>query len=288
VSDDVQQSTWGLAILGLDVVSFSILSLSAFVPAGRFLLSFKSYHQLLVINLASVPGRLFSKSQHRQALDVVRNFFLKSIIIIAAILLAPLLNFGQKYIFSSDGKAEQSHLFYDTVVKVKFSSTEKIIFERYNNQLNDSTNLSAILKREYPKFFNDSTEYFLLLNLTDSVLKFSTINKRFISEEYSRYENFGFKSITFFISPKCGFGFNHEDVILKPSEVMIMNNGFFKQPNDFSTKSNCFMKVMSESNNILVSTSYQKRVGSSSFYISDEFKLLFSICMKPPFENLVK
>jgi len=34
--------TWGLAILGLDVVSFNILSLSAFVPAGRSLLSFGS------------------------------------------------------------------------------------------------------------------------------------------------------------------------------------------------------------------------------------------------------
>jgi len=62
-----------LAILGLDIVSFNILSLSAFVPAGHSLLSFGSKHQLLIINLASVPGGRFSKSQHRQALDVGRN-----------------------------------------------------------------------------------------------------------------------------------------------------------------------------------------------------------------------
>jgi hypothetical protein len=36
------QPTWGLAILGLDVVSFNIFSLSAFVPAGHSLLSFGS------------------------------------------------------------------------------------------------------------------------------------------------------------------------------------------------------------------------------------------------------
>jgi len=68
-----RRTTWGLAILGLDIVSFNILSLSAFVPAGRSLLSFSSYHQLLIINLASVPGGRFSKPQHRQALDVVRK-----------------------------------------------------------------------------------------------------------------------------------------------------------------------------------------------------------------------
>jgi hypothetical protein len=35
-----ERTTWGLAILGLDVVSFNILSLSAFVPAGHSLLNF--------------------------------------------------------------------------------------------------------------------------------------------------------------------------------------------------------------------------------------------------------
>jgi len=34
--------TWGLVILGLDVVSFNILSLSAFVRARHSLLSFSS------------------------------------------------------------------------------------------------------------------------------------------------------------------------------------------------------------------------------------------------------
>ena len=40
------------------------------IGAGRSLLSFGSKHQLLIIHLTSVPGRRFSKPQHRQALDV--------------------------------------------------------------------------------------------------------------------------------------------------------------------------------------------------------------------------
>ena len=65
-----ERLTWGLAILGLDNVSFNILSLSAFVRAGHSLLNFGSKHQLLIINLTAVPGGRFSKSQHRQALYV--------------------------------------------------------------------------------------------------------------------------------------------------------------------------------------------------------------------------
>jgi hypothetical protein len=76
-----------LAILGLDIVSFNILSLSAFVPAGHSLLSLGSKHQLLIINLTAVPGRRFSKSQHRQALYVICHCMRSTSIIISFLFL---------------------------------------------------------------------------------------------------------------------------------------------------------------------------------------------------------
>ena len=63
VVEHLLQATLGLALFWQDVGTSAVVHYLAFVPADVFQFGFCLYFQLLVINLAAVPGGRFSNSK---------------------------------------------------------------------------------------------------------------------------------------------------------------------------------------------------------------------------------
>ncbi len=63
-------TTWGLAILGQDVVIFIISNMAAVVRAGQTSVGICRLSCTFVFQSSAVPGGRFSNPQHRQALPL--------------------------------------------------------------------------------------------------------------------------------------------------------------------------------------------------------------------------
>ena len=68
----------GLALFWQDVVTSAVVHYWAFVPADVFQFGFSSYFQLLVINLAAVPGGRFSNSKTTPSPDRCASYLWSS------------------------------------------------------------------------------------------------------------------------------------------------------------------------------------------------------------------
>lgn len=181
------------------------------------------------------------------------------------------------------GKMEPSRLHIDTIIKTKLKSKNKINFNYLDSSYLDATNIRQFFAKKYDAILQDTIEYFFVANLTNKAINFRKLNDRLVAEEFSRYENFGFKPISFFVYPKCGTEINYEDLVLKPSEILIIKSLTRKKMSKVKSLPNCFMKLLTRTNGVLVSTPYKKPIGSNSFYINSEFKkdFVYTNCQLP-------
>ena len=172
---------------------------------------------------------------------------------------------------------EISTLHIDTLIETKLKISNKIIFKYLDSSYSDTTNIRQYFAKRFDKILQDTSEYFLVVNLTSKPINFRKLNDQLVAEEFSRYENFGFKPISFFYFPKCGTGINYDDLILKPSEILIIKNLTKRKTSKIKSQPNCFMKLLTRTNGILVSTLYQKPIGNDRFYINSEFQRDFML-----------
>lgn len=165
-----------------------------------------------------------------------------------------------------------SCLFIDTVIKTKLKISNTIVFNYLDSSYSDTTNIRQYFGKKLDAILQDTIEYFFVANLTRKPINFRKLNDRLVAEEFSRYENFGFKPISFFLFPTCGTGINYDDLILKPSEILVIKNLTKRKTSKIKSQPNCFMKLLTRTNGVLVSTPYQKPIGSDRFYINSEFQ----------------
>ena len=170
-----------------------------------------------------------------------------------------------------------SRLHIDTVIKTKLKTSNKVVFNYLDSSYLDTTNIRQYFANKFDTILQDTIEYFFVANLTNKPINFRKLNDRLVAEEFSRYEDFGFKPISFFSFPKCGTGINYDDLVLKPSEILIIKSLTMRKTSKTKSHPNCFMKLLTRTNGILVSTPYQKPIGNDRFYINSEFQKDFMI-----------
>jgi hypothetical protein len=187
---------------------------------------------------------------------------------------------GQKYVFSPTGTMEYSKIYVDTVIKSKLKINGKTVFNYLDSTYSDTLNIRQYFSKKYDILLQDTIEYFFVANLTNKEINFKKLNKQLVAEELGRYENFGFKPLSFFIYPKCGTGINYDDLILKPSEILIIKSLTKRKSSKLQGQPNCFMKLLTGTNGILVSTRYAKPIGNKNFYINSEFQRQFYLIKK--------
>ena len=179
---------------------------------------------------------------------------------------------GQKYAFSPTGTMDISRLHIDTVIKTKLKISNKVVFNYLDSSYLDTINIRQYFIKEFDTILQDTIEYFFVANLTNKPINFRKLNDRLVAEEFSRYENFGFRPISFFSFPKCATGINYDDLVLRPSEILVIKNLTKRKTAKIKSYPNCFMKLLTRTNGILVSTPYQKPIGNERFYINSSFQ----------------
>ncbi|HTB52323.1 MAG TPA: hypothetical protein VK718_06065 [Ferruginibacter sp.] len=180
--------------------------------------------------------------------------------------------FGQDYVFDTDGTMKQSQFYIDTAFKTDLKLQNKIIFQKLNSKLEDSINLKKYIPKQYDFLINDTLEYFVIINLTNKEIKLKRIDDRLVIEAMTRYENFGFKPINYFIYPNDEVGLNYDDLSLSPSEVLIIKNNDRKIPVDLKQKPYCVLRLLTSSNGILFSKKYVSETNGSNHYINIQLK----------------
>jgi len=171
---------------------------------------------------------------------------------------------------------EHSKVYIDTVIGSKLKINGKTIFNCLDSTYSDTLNIRQYFSKKYDIVLQDTLEYFFVANLTNKEISFKRLNNQLVAEEFGRYENFGFKPLSFFIYPKCGTGINYEDLVLRPSEILIIKSLTKRKTSKSQGQPNCFMKLLTGTKDVLVSTLYTKPIGNSNFYIRSEFEKDFN------------
>ena len=179
---------------------------------------------------------------------------------------------GQKYVFSPTGNMDISDLHIDTVIKTKLRISNKVVFNYLDSSFLDTTNIRQYFTRKFDIILQDTFEYFFVANFTNKPINFRKLNDRLVAEEFSRYGNFGFKPVSFFYFPKCGTGINYADLVLKPSEILVLKSLTKRNISKIKSQPNSFMKLLTRTNGILVSTLYLKRIANDRFYVNSDLE----------------
>ena len=179
---------------------------------------------------------------------------------------------GQKYEFSPSGTMDISRLVIDTVIKTKLRISNKVVFNYLDSSYLDSINIRQYFANKFDKILQDTIEYFFIANMTNKSINFRKLNEQLVAEEFSRYGNLGFKPISFFSFPRCGTGINYDDLVLKSNEILIIKSLTKRKTSKIKSQPNCFMKILTRTNGILVSTLYRKPIDNDRFFINSEFQ----------------
>jgi hypothetical protein len=177
---------------------------------------------------------------------------------------------GQKYLFSPTGVMDMSRFYVDTVVKTKLKANGKIMFNYLDSVYIDSMNVKQLFIKKYNEILKDTIEYFFVANLTNKSIRFKKLDNRLVAEEFGLHDKLGFRPVSFFSYPSCGTGINYDDLVIKSSEVLIIKC-FNKRINlDSKSKTNCFAKLLTSTNGVIVSVSYPRVVNNNSFYVNSK------------------
>ena len=165
-----------------------------------------------------------------------------------------------------------SRLVIDTVIKTKLRISNKVVFNYLDSSYLDSINIRQYFANKFDKILQDTIEYFFIANMTNKSINFRKLNEQLVAEEFSRYGNLGFKPISFFSFPRCGTGINYDDLVLKSNEILIIKSLTKRKTSKIKSQPNCFMKILTRTNGILVSTLYRKPIDNDRFFINSEFQ----------------
>jgi hypothetical protein len=171
---------------------------------------------------------------------------------------------------------ERSEVYVDTVVKTNLRVNGKTIFNYLDSSYSDTLNIRKFFSKKYDLLLQDTVEYLFVANLTNKPISFKKLNNQLVAEEFGKYENFGFKPLSFFIYPKCGTGIDYADLVLQPKEILIIKSLTKRRKSVVQGQPNCFMKLLIGSEIVLVSTLYRKPIGNNDFYINSEFEKDFN------------
>ena len=204
----------------------------------------------------------------------------QKILVVSLFLTITKYSVGQKYVFSSNGIMENSKLYIDTVIKSNLKINGTTIFSYLDNNYSDTLNIRQFFLEKYDNIKKDNLEYFFVINLSDKDLNFKKLDNHLIAEELGRFENFGFKPLNFFRYPRCGTKIDFSDLVLKPSEILIIKNLIKRKPSKIIGEPNCFMKLMLNSNVSLISSAYRKSINNKSFYLNSKYQKDFEYMLK--------
>ncbi len=165
-----------------------------------------------------------------------------------------------------------SRLHIDTIIKTKLKISNKVVFNYLDSSYLDTINIRQYFTNQFDTILQDTIEYFFVANLTNKPINFRKLNDQLVAEEFSRHENFGFRPISFFSFPTCGTGINYDDLVLKPSEILVIKSLTKRKTTKIKSQPNCFMKLLTRSNGVLVSTPYQKPIDNDKFYINSDYQ----------------
>lgn len=183
---------------------------------------------------------------------------------------------AQKYAFSPEGMMDQSQLYVDFGLESKLKTNGKVVFSRFDSSYYDTLNIRKYLGAKYNQLLQDTLEYFFVVNLTGKAITFQTRYDHLVAEEFGTYEGFGFKPISFFCYPKCGVGNVRDDLVLHPSEILIIKNQEKRKLVNVKGQPNCFMRLLTDSGEILTSTPYVKPIGKNNFYMKPRYERNFN------------
>ena len=169
---------------------------------------------------------------------------------------------------------ENSRVYVDTVYKTTLKINNKIIFNYLDNSYVDTLNIEKTIGKKYNLILKDTLEYFFLANLTNKAISIRKLHDHLVAEEYSRFENFGYKPISYFIYPFCASGVDYPDgdLILKPKEVLIIKNLDKRDRHKVKSYSNVIMKLLTNTGGSLLSMPYSKSFDSNRFFILEKYK----------------
>jgi hypothetical protein len=185
-------------------------------------------------------------------------------------------SFAQKYVFDSGGTMERSQMYIDTVFKTTLKTQNGIFFKKLDITYIDSIKIKKYIPNKLAFILKDTFDYFVLANLTNKIIKLKRVDNQLVTEEFSRYENFGFKPISFFMYPNYSAKLNNEDLNLNPSEILIFKDRNKKRETYSKEPPDCFMKLLTSTNGVLVSEKYKKASDNSNHYIDSGFEKYFN------------
>jgi hypothetical protein len=194
--------------------------------------------------------------------------------IVILLILLTISNFslGQKYMFSSTGTMAPSHFYIDTVIKTKLKPNGKIIFNNLDSSHTDSFHLRSFFATKYDSILRDTFEYFILVNLTKKAIRFRKLNQNLEAEEIVNMTSKGFKPISYFLYPSCGTSFERSDLVVNPAEILIIKNLVTRSRTFASSSHNCFARLQTSTNGVVVSTPYKKKIDLTRFYLNANFE----------------
>jgi hypothetical protein len=193
-------------------------------------------------------------------------------IVILILLTVSNFSLGQKYMFSSTGTMATSHFYIDTVFKTKLKPNGKIIFNYLDSNYTDSFQLRSFFSTKYDSILRDTFEYFILVNLTKKAIRFRKLNQNLEAEELADMTSYGYKPISYFFYPSCGTSFDRRDLVVKPAEILIIKNLVTRSRTFASSSHNCFARLQTSTNGILVSAPYSKKTELMQFYLNAKFE----------------
>jgi hypothetical protein len=204
----------------------------------------------------------------------MRNLLLISVLLIFSNFLV-----GQKYTFKEGGTMGQSQIYIDTFYHTKLRLNNQILFAIVDKGIVDSLRLGKLFPSKFKQILEDTLLYHMLLNLTRDNIKIQQKNNHLIAQELSKSENFGFKPINFFNYSNCCFG-ACEDFVLEPGQILILKNKGSRKQSSTSDFRNCFMKLQSSTNGVIVSRLYHKTFSYTDFFIDKKFEKDFEAILR--------
>jgi len=197
---------------------------------------------------------------------------MKTLLTIALFLLVSSLLSAQKYQFSSIGTMKQSRIEIDTIIKTNFGLNNEIAFEKITDGI-DRFNLRQRLPKIWLSLSAKNTgEYFILANLTNKNITIKRINRHLVAEEHSMNNHSAFTPINFFYYPMCTSGEIDEDLLIRPSEILIIKNRAIRSFSILPTATNSYMQLLTSSNGILTSNRYFIACRASDYYLNNKWK----------------
>lgn len=190
---------------------------------------------------------------------------------------------AQKYRFQPGGTMQGSQWYVNKIISAGLPVKDTILFFRLDSSFVDSFHCRQFFKEKYDSVLREKgAVYLLLVNLTRKPVVFEGLSDSTLIAEDFAQSGSGFRPVSYAIrwTSKCGTGLD----ALRQIKRTVSAGGMLliRQKSREITPSpaisvNCFVRLKSATNGVLVSGMYKGKIDKGSFYINPEELTLYDI-----------